>query len=219
MRRILKGIEPPSLEAHRNDTCVFPNWDNFRGKQQSREHALVEQRAVCAFCQVKIVADEKRMKLAHIVPQKDLVDGKRLDLVWTNIVGACPGGERTPRHLQHCDTRQANRRLHPELDPVQFTNGSLTYDKSGGVYRADGNLDVQDQLDDVLGLNLDHIKEKRVAALRALKSYLAESADRERWLQDRIALLDPDNPSDQPLLEYADFLLWHLRFGELAMLT
>lgn len=216
MRRILKGIEPPSLEAHRNDTCVFPNWDNFRGKQQSREHALVEQRAVCAFCQVKIVADEKRMKLAHIVPQKDLVDGKRLDLVWTNIVGACPGGERTPRHLQHCDTRQGNSRLCPELDPVQFENGSLTYDKYGGVYRADGNLDVQDQLDDVLGLNLDHIKEKRVAALRALKSYLAEGADRERRLQDRIALLDPDNPSDQPLLEYADFLLWHLRYGELS---
>lgn len=216
MRRILKGIEPPSLEAHRNDTCVFPNWDNFRGKQQSREHALVEQRAVCAFCQVKIVADEKRMKLAHIVPQKVLVDGKRLDLVWTNIVGACNGGERTPGHLQHCDTRQGNSRLCPELDPVQFENGSLTYDKYGGVYRADGNLDVQDQLDDVLGLNLDHIKEKRVAALRALKSYLAEGADRERRLQDRIALLDPDNPSDQPLLEYADFLLWHLRYGELS---
>ncbi len=216
MRRIFKGIEPPSLEAHRNDTCVFPNWDNFRGKQQSREHALVEQRAVCAFCQVKIVADEKRMKLAHIVPQKVLVDGKRLDLVWTNIVGACNGGERTPGHLQHCDTRQANRRLLPELDPVQFENGSLTYDKSGGVYRADGNPDIQDQLDDVLGLNLGHIKDKRVAALDALKSDLAESADRERWLQDRIALLDPDNPSDQPLLEYADFLLWHLRYGELA---
>lgn len=216
MRRIFKGIEPPSLEAHRNDTCVFPNWDNFRGKQQSREHALVEQRAVCAFCQVKIVSDEKRMKLAHIVPQKVLVDGKRLDLVWTNIVGACNGGERTPGHLQHCDTRQANRRLLPELDPVQFENGSLTYDKSGGVYRADGNPDIQDQLDDVLGLNLGHIKDKRVAALDALKSDLAESADRERWLQDRIALLDPDNPSDQPLLEYADFLLWHLRYGELA---
>ena len=216
MRRIFKGIEPPSLEAHRNDTCVFPNWDNFRGKQQSREHALVEQRAVCAFCQVKIVADEKRMKLAHIVPQKVLVDGKRLDLVWTNIVGACNGGERTPGHLQHCDTRQANRRLLPELDPVQFENGSLTYDKSGGVYRADGNPDIQDQLDDVLGLNLGHIKDKRVAALDALKSDLAKSADRERWLQDRIALLDPDNPSDQPLLEYADFLLWHLRYGELA---
>jgi hypothetical protein len=156
------------------------------------------------------------MKLAHIVPQKVLVDGKRLDLVWTNIVGACNGGERTPGHLQHCDTRQGNSRLCPELDPVQFENGSLTYDKYGGVYRADGNLDVQDQLDDVLGLNLDHIKEKRVAALRALKSYLAEGADRERRLQDRIALLDPDNPSDQPLLEYADFLLWHLRYGELS---
>ena len=83
---------------------------------------------------------------------------------------------------------------------MQFTNGSLTYDEYGGVYRADGNPDIQDQLDDVLGLNLDDIKEKRIAALDALKSYLAESAERERWLQDRIALLDPDNPSDQPLL-------------------
>lgn len=220
MRRISKRQEPESLRVYRESLKEpLPDedvWDPYQPKDDARQFVTQEQHELCAFCQGLMAWRKTQMKLAHIVPQKVLVDGKRLDLVWTNIVGACNGGERTPGHLQHCDTRQANRRLLPELDPVQFENGSLTYDKSGGVYRADGNPDIQDQLDDVLGLNLGHIKDKRVAALDALKSDLAKSADRERWLQDRIALLDPDNPSDQPLLEYADFLLWHLRYGELA---
>ena len=220
MRRIEKRQEPESLRAYRESlTESLPEtdiWDPYQPKNDARELVTREQRELCAFCQGFMAWGKTRIKLAHIVPQKVLVDGKRLDLVWTNIVGACNGGEGKPGDLQHCDTRQGNSRLHPELDPVQFTNGSLTYDKNGGVYRADGNPDIQDQLDDVLGLNLGHIKDKRVAALDALKSDLAESADRERRLKDLIALLDPDNPSDAPLLEYADFLLWHLRYGDLA---
>lgn len=223
MRRIVKKQEPESLREYRESlTEPLPDediWGSYQPKNDARDLVTREQRELCAFCQGRMDRRKTCIKLAHIVPQKILVDGMRLDLVWTNIVGACNGGERTPGDLQHCDTRQANRPLLPELNPVQFANGSLDYDEYGGVYRADGNLDIQDQLDEVLGLNLPHIKEKRVAALRVFQSELAESADRERWLQDRIALLDPDNPSDAPLLEYADFLLWHLRYGKLSALA
>ena len=219
MRRIQKGDEPPSLKKYREQLPVPPPkdaWGRFTSIDDAREAVTKEQRQLCAFCQGRMAWKKTKIKLAHIVPQKVLVDGKRLDLVWTNIVGACNGSEGKPGHLQHCDTRQGNSRLHPELDPVQFTNGSLTYDEYGGVYRADGNPDIQDQLDDDLGLNLDDIKDKRVAALHGFRNELAESADRERWLQDRIDELDPEKPGDTKLDEYADFLLWHLRYGVLA---
>lgn len=219
MRRIQKGDEPPSLKKYREQLPVPPPkdaWGRFTSIDDAREAVTKEQRQLCAFCQCRMAWKKTRIKLAHIVPQKVLVDGKRLDLVWTNIVGACDGGEGKPGHLQHCDTRQGNSRLHPELDPVQFTNGSLTYDEYGGVYQADGNPDIQDQLDDVLGLNLQHIKDKSVAALRVFRSELAERADRERWLPGHIDELDPEKPGDAELKEYADFLLWHLRYGDLA---
>jgi uncharacterized protein (TIGR02646 family) len=218
MRRIVKGREPPSLEAHRNDTCVFPNWDNFRGKQQSREHALVEQRAVCAFCQVKLVAAEKQMKLAHVVPRKGTTRGEALQLTWTNIVGGCLGGEDAKRpKLLHCDSQQGQTLLVPQLDPVQFVNGSLYYNSDGEIHSLDPA--VEHQLEHVLGLNRKPVLRKRLDALDGedgIRNLLQNSPAPEQKRQELIALLDPDNPSDQPLLEYADFLLWHLRYGELS---
>ncbi len=218
MRRIVKGIEPPSLEAHRNDTCVFPNWDNFRGKQQSREHAIVEQRSVCAFCQVKIEAAEGQMKLAHVVPQRGGDDGARLQLTWANIVGACRGGEDDKRpKLMHCDSLQGNTRLVPQLDPVQFVNGSLYYNSDGEIHSRDPA--VETQLEHVLGLNRKPVLRKRLDALDGedgIRNLVKKSPEPEQKRQELIALLDPDHPSDQPLLEYADFLLWHLRYGDLA---
>ncbi len=81
----------------------------------NRELVTREQRELCAFCQGFMAWGKTRIKLAHIVPQKVLVDGKRLDLVWTNIVGACNGGERQLcASCQTVHTRQGKLPLHPE---------------------------------------------------------------------------------------------------------
>lgn len=226
MRRIHKGSEPPSLSDHREGKHLAdippenltiddqPNWDNYIQKDEARFYARREQRQICAFCQGNIARETSGIKLAHVVPQKDPVDGKRLEMTWINIVGSCRGGDNTMRpKLLHCDSKQGQSRLHPGLHPVEFYNGSLIYDDDGSVRSADP--DVDEELNALLGLNIAPLKDRRLAALSALEEELADSADREARRQELLQLLDHD-PNEKRLPEFADFLLWHLRDGKFA---
>lgn len=228
MRRIQKESEPPSLAAHRERKHLAdippedlssddePNWDNYTQKDDARVSARREQRQICAFCQANIAQKDKGMKLAHVVPQADPTDGKRLELTWTNIVGSCRGGDNIGRpKLLHCDSKQGQSRLRPQLDPVQFDNGSLSYEDDGRI--CSSNPEVDKELNSLLGLNIAPLKDRRLAALTALEEDLANSADRESRRQELLLRLDPEQPSEERLPEYADFLLWHLRDGKLAV--
>lgn len=222
MRRVHKGPEPTSLETHRR-TSVSPTWDDYTVKDDAHAVATREQRQICAFCQVDVSYGKKPWKLAHVVPRKaqpsaGLPDGQSLQLSWNNIVCVCPGGETTRRpRIMHCDSLQGNTRLLPALDPVQFANGSLRFDWNGHVKSED--VTVQAQLDEVLGLNRDPVVRGRNAALDAAMEYqtaLPSAEEREEWRQQLLRSLDPAQHSEAPLIEYADYVLFHLREGRLA---
>jgi uncharacterized protein (TIGR02646 family) len=216
MRKVHKGTEPPTLTEHRLDTVIFPDWPNYRGKQQAREYTLREQREICAFCQGRLIARQGRMKLAHVVPIHGHAEGENWQLKWSNIVGACMGGADTGRpQIRHCDTLQENTPLLPALDPVQFVNGSLTYEWDGPIKSRDQS--VQKQLNDVLGLNCKPVIRSRLQALEQLEEHLAQVDDREAERQHLLQLLDSERHGDQVLHAYADFLLFHLREGRLSV--
>lgn len=225
MRRIQKAEEPPSLKKYREQLSVPPPkgaWESFTSINDAREAVTKEQRQLCAFCQGRMAWKKTSMKLAHIVPQSGSDDGARLRLTWSNIVGACLGGAgpdvpKVRPKLMHCDSLQGDTRLVPQLDPVQFVNGSLYYNSDGEIHSRDPA--VETQLEHVLGLNRKPVLRKRLDALAGedgIRNVLRSSPDPEQKRQELIALLDPDNPSDEQLPEYADFLLWHLRYGDLA---
>lgn len=222
MRRVHKGPEPESLTTYRN-TTVDPTWDGYKAKDDAHEVSAREQRQICAFCQVSVKYRAKPWKLAHIVPRNaqqaaGLEDGAQLQLSWNNIVCVCPGGENTKRpRIMHCDSLQANTRLLPALDPVQFQNGSLTFDWDGRIKSADPAVQVQ--IEDVLGLNRRPVVAGRNAALEEVMhdmEGLASHDEREEQRQSLLRLLDPAKHSTAPLREYADYLLFHLREGVLA---
>lgn len=215
MRRIHKGEEPSSLAQHRTRQDLVPTFDNYQGKDEARDCATKEQRDICAFCQGRTAFKKTPIKLAHVVPQADPVDGAGLQLTWTNIVSSCDGGESRKRpRLLHCDSKQGSTRLHVALDPVQFVNGSLSYDEYGGVYSSDPA--VQHQINEVLALTIPRLLEGRVKALLELQEDLKQSRDWESRRQDLLVLLDPARTRGVPLPEYADFLRWHLLQGFLA---
>jgi uncharacterized protein (TIGR02646 family) len=216
MRRVNKGPEPSTLFEHRRDDVVSPNWDNYPGKAQARQHAVAEQRAICAFCQAELRNDPNQMKLAHVIPRKAKPEGPLLEMAWGNIVGACMGGERAGRpQVRHCDTLQGNRRISLALDPVQFINGSLTYDWDGNIKPAKDDDTLLKELNEVLGLNCGPVVRSRQKAFKELKEQLDAASDREAWRQELLVNLDPDRSGTTPLNAYADYLLFHLREGEL----
>lgn len=101
-------------------------------RDELRRRLFSDQKGLCGFCAGRISSQEfphtestkKGIKIAHLVPQS--VDGTQA-LSWTNMLGACHGGEsfwdgrdrrEIPSKDQHCDTMQADRRLHPLLNPL-----------------------------------------------------------------------------------------------------
>lgn len=230
MRRIVKGEEPPSLTAHREgrtapaadgEAATTPSWSNYLQTDDARWCVRQEQRQLCAFCQGSIEHGKRGIKLAHVVPQRGTELGNDLQLRWSNIVGVCLGGQETNRtRILHCDSLQGNRPLSPQLDPVQFVNGSLYYNSDGEIHSLDPA--VEHQLEHVRGLNRKPVLRKRLDAFdgeEGIKNLVYDSPAPAQKRRELIALLDPDNPSDAPLLEYADFLLWHLRYGKLSALA
>lgn len=222
MRRIHKGKEPKALEEYRAQLPVPPPkaaWDEFTQKDGAMHSVTQEQRELCAFCQGRMACKRTGMKLAHVIPQNGTSEGELLRLTWSNIVGACRGGDTDPRpRLLHCDSLQGNTPLLPQLDPVQFVNGSLHYNLDGEIHSPD--RDVEAQIENVLGLNRKPVLRKRLEALDGvdgIKSLLKSSPEPERQREELIDLLDPDHPSDQPLPAYADFLLWCLHNWDLVV--
>lgn len=205
MRQVNKETEPSSLARYRSNGGT--RWDDYRDKQDAREALSKEQRRICAFCQGRIRPNEGDMKIAHVVPQSDPDEGAQLCLRWGNLVGSCKGGEGRPQTQRHCDTLQGNRRLPALLHPVNFQTSTIKYLASGQV--ASDNQEIQQALDDIIGLNTEHLKQNRLDALTAMRRMLPAQTWNAGLIATYIRRLEDPHQTELP--EYVDFLLWWLK--------
>ena len=76
------------------------------------------------------------------------------------MLAACDGGKGQPSHLQHCDTKQGNAIL--KINPADSTKNCenlIAYRSSGEIYS--DNSDINHDLQEILNLNLETIKNNR----------------------------------------------------------
>ncbi|MEQ1505927.1 MAG: retron system putative HNH endonuclease [Myxococcota bacterium] len=198
MRRITKGREPGALAAYR----VSPGgtWEGFREKEQVLNELIRTQRKVCCYCGRRVDPDTAHVE--HFHPQRGDHGRPDLQLRWSNLWAACPGGRGLSARLQHCDTRKGDQPCH--LDPATIDEGPVWFGADGSVHHADRELDRE--LNDVLGLNVASLTEQRTAALtgwlQAFRrkhpgEWTREVLQREH---DRIRDRDPADPFNAVLL-------------------
>jgi uncharacterized protein (TIGR02646 family) len=163
MRHIRKQAEPPALTAYRAGPGA--RYDGDSGfppvKDAIRASLVAEQRGLCCYCEQRIQATEGAMRVEHRVPQS--VDATR-DLDWSNLLGACRGGEGS--RALHCDVAKGDAcvAIDPTLAPHVATT---TFGRDGRL--ASSRKDFQHDLDVVLCLNITPLVERRQ---RALDAYL-----------------------------------------------
>lgn len=159
MRTIEKGAEPASLTQHRQQPHA--DYDNYADKAALRATLVAEQRGLCCYCQSRIRATPEGMKIEHWQCQADHPE-RQLD--FSNLLGACLGGQGGPEREQHCDTRKGNKTLcfsvcdpaHPIERKIRFLgNGEITSNDEA----------VKSALNEVLNLNWTRLTENRKAAL------------------------------------------------------
>jgi uncharacterized protein (TIGR02646 family) len=172
MRLITKGPEPAELRRYRAvPGATYDGADFTPVKDAVRAALLRDQGGLCCYCSQRISAEirpiapgpdaprEPWMKVEHWLPQEC---HPREALLWSNLLGACWGSMGKRRSEQHCDTRKAMTEI--ALDPKNQAHIETLSLRSDGTLRS-SNARFQREIDDVLGLNLDALKQERKRAL------------------------------------------------------
>lgn len=170
MRAIQKMSEPRSLAKHRD--AEYATFDNYQDRAGLQASLVGEQRGLCCYCLSRI-PDVRGMKIEHWHPQSKFCK-EQLD--YSNLLGACMGGEGQPPSKQHCDTRKGNRLLsRSPANPVHAIEDVIRFKLDGRVDSNDPGMDTE--LNEVLNLNFAFLKNNRKAVLKAF----TESLGRRAW--------------------------------------
>jgi uncharacterized protein (TIGR02646 family) len=208
MRNIAKGPEPTSLAEHRAQTNA--TYNNYAEKQELREALVREQRGLCCYCMRRIVPIELQMKIEHWRPQRRFPAEQ---LIYTNLLGACKGGEKSnPADERdadrHCDTAKGDKdvSLHPAVDDIETT---ISYLPDGRIRSSNQTFDGE--LSSVLNLNSFAMVNQRKAVIG---SFLRLIPNRQNMLREDWEALARDWNGvghDEPLREYCSLVVSWIR--------
>lgn len=191
MRTILKGAEPNSLVQQRAAGGSNPDYDGYGDKETLRVFLVREQRGLCCYCLSRIRADPNSMKVEHWHCQS-AHGAEQLD--YSNLLAACRGNEGKIIRDQHCDTRKGNRDLSRNpANPLDRVEDLIRYSGDGRIFSTDPVFEAE--LNEVLNLNVDFLRNNRKGILTAFKSGLEKvgplsRATLERWLRQWDGQLD-----------------------------
>lgn len=170
MRAITKGQEPQSLTQHR--LTQHASYDNYAQKDDLRASLTTEQRGLCCYCMGRIRIATASMKIEHWKCQSG---NQALELAYSNLLGACTGGEGRPGREQHCDTCKADRDLRwNPATPQHVIETRVVFDLDGTIRSPDNGFN--DELNSVLNLNMAWLKQNRKKALDGLLSWYRAAA-------------------------------------------
>jgi uncharacterized protein (TIGR02646 family) len=160
MKQIVKTAEPNSLLQHR--ASQFATFDNIplTTKEELRQSLLSEQGHICCYCMKRIPENTPpHIKIEHFKCQADF---DRLQLIYSNLFVACSGNEGQTRIKQTCDTKKGNAEL--TISPTSMLlicETLFKYNAEGEMSSITDNADVNRQLNEVLNLNMQTLKDGR----------------------------------------------------------
>ncbi|MEP3654457.1 MAG: retron system putative HNH endonuclease [Litorimonas sp.] len=202
MRDISKGQEPRSLTQHRLQ--LHSTYENYPNKRHLRDALVKEQYGLCCYCAGRIRANADSMKIEHWRCQ---TAHQNLQLTYSNLLGACRGGDGQSSDKHHCDTKKANLDLkwNPANDghPIDTR---IKYDLDGRITCTD--QEFCDQLNSVLGLNLPFLRNNRKAVLDAVLFWWRSTPAKKRNLQSQINRRTIENDVHEP---FSPVAVWFLR--------
>lgn len=214
---IRKGAPPSALVTYQQalDASANPprraryDGPGFEAvKPAVREALHAEQRGLCCYCNNAIGVAASGMKIEHRVPQRGEHGDASRDLDWTNLFGACMGGEQRGRSNPqiHCDASKGEQAL--AFDPSDPTHvATVDYEGSGRI--TSSRREFQRELDEVLRLN-DVPREERRRALDFVQRELSKRYPDKRFPTDRLRRLREEtlSPRGMRLRAYAGFIAW-----------
>jgi uncharacterized protein (TIGR02646 family) len=204
MRAITKGNEPACLTQHR--ATAHSDYGNYGGKPALRQSLITEQRGLCCYCMSRVQPDGQTMKIEHWRSQRTAAF-THLQLIYSNLLGACNGGENGASEHRHCDTLKGDQALlwNP-ADPAHAIESRIKYKNDGQIFSDDAQFNVE--LNDVLGLNGPFLKNNRKNALKSMLDWWQLKKPNRGQLQSRINKID--NGAGQ-IEQFSPVAIWFLK--------
>lgn len=202
MRKIDKAREPREWTEYRNT----PNVD-YQSIPPLVESLLKEQGYICAYCMRRIPCRDRNSSEDHRVEHiKCRNRYPAFKLNYNNMVICCPGAISGNQSF-HCDKSK-------EDEDISFSplNGevieSLSY-RHDGVIRS-SNPQWDEELNNVLNLNNEYLKENRKQVLDALIEVMKHTEVKARWLNQQ---LDKWSHKDEDgcYKPYCGVIEWYLK--------
>jgi uncharacterized protein (TIGR02646 family) len=184
MKYIRKGNEPKALIELRAN----PETSEYQAGIPGLKDALLqEQGHICAYCMGRISTDwnkslsKPKVEVEHYDPQheKEAADkNKGVVLSYQNLVGVCNG--KTGK-FTHCDKSKGNVPLQ-KLNPLdEKVESLLAYTDGGEIYPLiDKDIEVEKDIN-LLGLNLDTLKNNRAAVIEEALKRLKDKKPQTDW--------------------------------------
>ncbi len=205
---------------------IYPNLTDEL-KTELLEALLKEQNFLCAYCMQKI--NLQNATIEHIIGQKYVdEDGNKLgeqnQLNYDNLLAVCNG--KSCNKEEHCDTNRSKfQKKYPQrklfitplenriMQNIKFTpQGMIFYDKFTAIEEVEKlsnyeNLsemeNIKYDIQKVLNLNCNNLKERRLNIINALKIFTKNWSDKERIrkkLNEHIS--NPSNEFSQVAIYY-----------------
>ena len=166
---------------------------------------MTEQQGLCCYCLQRIRPDSQNMKIEHWQSQ-DLYPKRQL--AYSNLLGACRGGEGQKKDQQHCDTRKGNSTvMFNPADPLHDVEGKIHFLGSGIVKSNDMQFDKE--INETLNLNQPTLVRNRKAVLAAFHQALMQSNPSDANL--RKALLKWNGDNGEELEPFCQVVVYYLR--------
>ena len=227
MRAIDKGPEPKALPAYRAvPGATYDGKDFTPVKDAIRDAILRDQFHLCCYCLRRISSETQphptkpdvpavvKIKIEHWQSQDAF---PHLQLVWSNLLGACLGGQGSPWSAQTCDTRKGEAAI--TLNPLDPKHIAMLYCTSSGRLESK-NSTFQQDIDVRLGLNHTILVRERKTMLDRALEHLKHRYPTSGFPVGKVKNLihELETPTDGKLPEFCNVLrLWaQKRFGELV---
>jgi uncharacterized protein (TIGR02646 family) len=176
MRAIQKQQEPIELTKYRQSDDVNKSYEHFREKDKIRAPLLAEQGHLCAYCMRRIY--EPSMKIEHWQAQsKSKQEKTDAELIYKNMLAVCQGNEKKCHSEEPlcCDSSRGNRELkYNPANPAHRIESHIQYLGNGHIKSKDDEFDKQ--LNNVLNLNYQRLKDNRIAIVDSVNKVLNRQA-------------------------------------------
>lgn len=237
MLYIKKGFPPAQMIREVIQIKSTPEWKKIKegdtkairakfdelSKEPIRESLLKEQGEICAYCMRRIKNSGKTTTIEHLIP---LSRDKEKALDYRNMLAVCDGGTNSTlpgRKILCCDAKKEDEEA-LTLSPFnEYQMDKIAYDTQGFIKTNPEDIDMERDLNEVLGLNglwknerfiadtATNLVKGRQNAYERYRRYVRKLNKKGKCTSARIKKKIDEIEQEEQKREYAGVLLYFLK--------